>query len=61
MQLKYSGVFVPDELIQAFYVNKGLNYYVANQKFNKEKEFFDRADDLIENILIYLEENKIEL
>jgi hypothetical protein len=54
-------VFVPDELIQAFYVNKGLNYYVANQKFNKEKEFFDRADDLIENILTYLEENKIEL
>ena len=61
MQLKYSVVFVPDELIQAFYVNKGLNYYVANQKFNKEKEFFDRADDLIENILTYLEENKIEL
>ncbi len=61
MQLKYSGVFVPDELIQAFYINKGLDYYVANQKFNKEKEFFDRADNLIENLLTYLDENKTEL
>jgi multimeric flavodoxin WrbA len=61
MQLKYSGVFVPDELIQAFYVNKGMDYYVANQKFNKEKEFFDRADNLIENLLTYLDENKTEL
>jgi len=58
MQLKYSGVFVPDELIQAFYVNKGLDYYVANQKFNKEKEFFDRADVLIDSLLNYLDSKK---
>ena len=56
MQLKYSGVFVPDELIEAFYINKGVNYYVANQKFNKEKEFFDKADTLIDNLLNYLDE-----
>jgi multimeric flavodoxin WrbA len=55
MQLKYSGVFVPDELIEAFYINKGVNYYVANQKFNKEKEFFDKADTLIDNLLNYLD------
>lgn len=55
MQLKYSGVFVPDELIQSFYINKGLNYYSANQQFNKESEFFDRADNLLENLLVYLE------
>ncbi len=58
MQLKYSGVFVPDELIQAFYVNKGMNYNLANKTFSKTDEFFDRADDLLENILTYLEENK---
>ena len=56
MQLKYSGVFVPDELIEVFYINKGVNYYVANQKFNKEKEFFDKADTLIDNLLNYLDE-----
>ena len=58
MQLKYSGVFVPEELIEAFYINKGVDYYVANQKFNKEKEFFDRADSLLENLLVYLEERQ---
>lgn len=51
MQLKYSGVYVPDNLIQAFYINEGVNYYVANKKFDKEKEFYKRADDLIENLL----------
>ena len=56
MQLKYSGVFVPDELIEAFYVNEGVNYNVANKTFNKTKEFFDRADHLMDNLLTYLEE-----
>jgi multimeric flavodoxin WrbA len=55
LQLKYSGIFVPDELIQAFYINKGLDYYTANKKFNKESEFFERADLLIDNVLNYLE------
>ena len=58
MQLKYSGIFVPDELIEAFYVNEGINYNLANKNFNKEKDFFDRADHLLENLLTYLEENK---
>jgi multimeric flavodoxin WrbA len=58
MQLKYSGIFVPDELIEAFYINEGINYNLANKNFNKEKDFFDRADHLLENLLTYLEENK---
>lgn len=56
MQLKYSGIFVPDNLIQAFYINKGVDYYTANVNMNREKEFFDRADNLIENLLDYLKE-----
>ena len=56
MQLKYSGVFVQDELIESFYVNEGVNYNVANKTFNKNKEFFDRADHLMDNLLTYLEE-----
>lgn len=58
MQLKYSGVFVPDELVEAFYINKNVNYYVANKNFNKEQEFFDRADSLIDNLLDYLDSKK---
>jgi hypothetical protein len=57
MQLKYSGVFVPNELIEAFYVNKGVDYNMANKTFDKTKEFFERADNLLENLLTYLEDN----
>ena len=55
MQMKYSGVFVPDQLIQAFYMNKGVDYYTANKTLKKNEEPFDRADDLIDNLLEYLE------
>jgi multimeric flavodoxin WrbA len=55
MQMKYSGIYVPDGLIQAFYVNKGLDYYSANVDMNREMEFFQRADTLIENLLDFLE------
>jgi len=61
MQMKYSGVFVPDNLIQAFYVNKGVNYYVANKTFSKESEFFERADLLMDNLLTYLDEKKTDV
>ena len=53
LQMKYSGVFVPDELIQAFYMNKGINYNIANHTLNKNKEPFERAFTLIENLLDY--------
>jgi len=54
MQLKYSGVYVPDELIQAFYVNKGVDYYTANLTVMKNRELFERADTLLDNLLNYL-------
>lgn len=55
MQMKYSGVFVPDELIQAFYMNRGVNYNTANLTLNKNAEPFERASQLIENLLEYLD------
>jgi len=54
MQLKYSGVYVPDELVQAFYVNKGVDYYTANLTVLKNRELFERADTLLDNLLNYL-------
>jgi multimeric flavodoxin WrbA len=55
IQMKYSGVWVPDELIQAFYVNRGIDYYTANQEMSKEWEFFERADTLMDNLLNFLD------
>lgn len=55
LQMKYSGIYVPDELVQAFYINRGLDYYSANQNMNREKEFFERADTLMENLLNFLD------
>jgi multimeric flavodoxin WrbA len=59
MQLKYSGVWVPDNLIETFYTNKNVNYYVANKL--KNKELYDRADNLINNLLDYLDEKNKEI
>jgi multimeric flavodoxin WrbA len=53
-QLKYSGVYVPDELVQAFYTNKGVDYYTANLTVMKNRELFERADQLMDNLLNYL-------
>jgi multimeric flavodoxin WrbA len=53
-QLKYSGVYVPDELVQAFYTNKGVDYYTANLTVMKNRELFERADELMDNLLNYL-------
>jgi hypothetical protein len=43
-------------IIQTFHVNKGVDYYTANKTFDKQKEFKERADVLIENLLNYLDE-----
>jgi multimeric flavodoxin WrbA len=55
LQMKYSGIYVPDELIQAFYVNKRIDYYSANINMSRENEFFERADNLMENLLNFLD------
>jgi multimeric flavodoxin WrbA len=59
MQLKYSGVYSPDELIQSFYINEGVDYYSANFKFKREKEFFERADILMNNLIEYFDNLEI--
>ena len=58
MQMKYSGIWVPDELIEAFYVNRGIDYYTANLEMTKEWEFFERADNLMDNLLKFLDKKK---
>lgn len=57
MQMKYSGVYVPDDIIQAFYINKDIDYYSANLKSKYEGEFFERADSLMENLLAHIDKS----
>jgi len=58
LQMKYSGVFVPDELIQAFHMNKGIDYNTANKELKRNKEPFERADLLMESLMEYLDKKE---
>lgn len=51
-QCRYSGIDAPDHLIEAFYINKGLDYYEANLQPNEE--LYSRADKLMDRILNHL-------
>ena len=55
LQCKYSGIEVPDNLIEAFYTNVGISYYDANKDFWSNDIFFSKADLLIQNLLEYLQ------
>jgi multimeric flavodoxin WrbA len=59
MQMKYSGIFVPDDLVESFFVNKGVDYYTANT--NQNTEMIERADKLMENLLGYLDEKNTDI
>jgi hypothetical protein len=46
----------PKSAVLHFIINKGVDYYTSNVTFDKQKEFKERADELLENLLNYLEE-----
>jgi hypothetical protein len=51
-QCRYSAIDCPDELIEAFHINKGLDYFEANLQPNKE--LFERADSLMDRLIKHL-------
>jgi multimeric flavodoxin WrbA len=52
---RYSGIFVPDDLIFGTLINKGLNYAEANEKFKEDQEQIkEKAKDLINKLASYL-------
>lgn len=53
-QCRYSGLNAPDDLVEAFYINKGIDYYQANLDMDKTFEFFQKADNLIEKLIDYI-------
>lgn len=57
-QCRYSGINCPDELVEAFYINKGMPYYEANLDMEYEGEFFQRMDSLLNKLSIELSSKK---
>jgi multimeric flavodoxin WrbA len=53
-QCRYSGINVPNDLIRAFSINKGKDYYTANLDLEKLSKPFDEADSLMKNLKKYL-------
>lgn len=58
LQCRYSGIFVPDHLIES--LNFGFNepYSVSNEKIDKNKKAIDKAIDLINNLVKEIREKK---
>lgn len=55
-QCRYSGMISPDELVEAFYVNKGIKYYQSNMTENAE--MYERMDRLVDRMLTYIQNKK---
>ncbi len=53
-QCRYSGINVPNDLIEAFYINKGKDYYTSNLGLENLSKPFDNADRLLENLKKYI-------
>jgi multimeric flavodoxin WrbA len=51
-QCRYSEINCPDDLVEAFYINKGLEYYESNIKENPEMN--QHMDLLIERLIDYI-------
>ena len=57
--LRYSGVFVPDDLILAFYMNDGIPYHKANdyvRAFPPNAELFDVGARLLDELCFRVSE-----
>jgi multimeric flavodoxin WrbA len=57
-QCRYSKIDAPNELIEAFNINKGQPYYLANLIMQYEGEFFERMDNLLDRLLYYINSKK---
>ena len=60
LQCKYSGIFVPDDLVVGIHVNEGKSYAEANDIYKKDEEFFKAGKDLVKRLVNYIIENKME-
>lgn len=54
-QCRYSGINVPDDLIETFYMNQGEPYYTSNIDLVNNMRPFESASNLLERLLTYLQ------
>ena len=52
-QCRYSGIFVPEDLIESVYINTEVDYYTANYENNDV--LFDKLGKIIDNLLEHLD------
>lgn len=52
-QCRYSGIKVPDDMIQAFSMNKGVDYFTANLNMDELSKPYEKADKLIDGLKNY--------
>jgi len=60
-QCRYSGINCPDDLVEAFYVNEGKEYYKANLDFEETNEFFEKMSSLVEKLINYINQQDSEI
>lgn len=53
-QCRYSGINVPDDLIDAIVINKGISYYEGNKEYKYNKEFLDMGKNILIKLYNYL-------
>lgn len=55
---RYSGIFVPDDLILGVHVNKKISYAEANERFAHEQNNFKQLpSNLVDKLIHYLEKS----
>jgi len=57
-QCRYSGIYVPDDCIEAFELNAGTNYADQNDKAKTNRQFLDRASMLVDRVINYIRMRK---
>ena len=57
-QCQYSGIFVPEDLVYATHINKGLDYSEANEVHKDNKDLFKQAEDIVLKLVKHIEKPK---
>jgi multimeric flavodoxin WrbA len=54
-QCRYSGIFVPDDLVVALHMNEGRSYSEGNDRLEQNEDGLRQAEDLMRRLVRYLQ------
>ncbi len=57
-QCRYSGIFVPDDLIIGIHINKSVGYAEANDAVKQNDKFFKKGESLINRLVKHIKDNR---